>query len=69
MVRPPYVGDKRALVLAFDIGTTFSGVSYALLDPGQIPQINSITRYVPPLTFMMTGSLRVFSQISRADPC
>lgn len=48
MVRPEYVGDKRSLVLAFDIGTTFSGVSYVLLDPGQVPQINSVTRYGAP---------------------
>jgi len=55
MVRPPYAGDKRALVLAFDIGTTFSGVSYSLLDPGQVPQINSVTRCVSPLTPATTG--------------
>lgn len=56
MVRPAYAGDKRALVLAFDIGTTFSGVSYVLLDPGQVPQINSVIRYVSPLTFVTTGN-------------
>lgn len=48
MVRPAYVGDKRALVLALDIGTTFSGVSYTLLDPGEVPQIKSVARYVHP---------------------
>lgn len=45
MVRSSYCGDKRSLVLAFDIGTTFSGVSYVLLDPGQVPEINSVIRY------------------------
>lgn len=50
MVRPAYAGDKRAIILAFDIGTTFSGISYTLLDPGQVPQISSVTRYVLPLT-------------------
>ncbi|KAF9650947.1 hypothetical protein BDM02DRAFT_3092037, partial [Thelephora ganbajun] len=40
-----YVGDKRSLVLAFDIGTTFSGVSYTLLDPGQVPLIKSVIRF------------------------
>lgn len=54
MVRPAYAGDKRALVLAFDIGTTFSGVSYVLLDPGQAPQINSVTRCVSPLILATT---------------
>lgn len=53
MVRPAYVGDKRSLVLAFDIGTTFSGISYVLLDPGQVPQINSVMRSVLPLTFCL----------------
>jgi hypothetical protein len=33
-------------VLALDVGTTYSGVSYAFLDPGAIPQIKGVTRYV-----------------------
>ncbi|KAH9940109.1 uncharacterized protein BXZ73DRAFT_43141 [Epithele typhae] len=41
----PYSGSKRKLVLGIDIGTTFSGVAYALLDPGQIPQIHSVARF------------------------
>ena len=45
--RKPYNGDRRALVLAFDVGTTFSGVSYAFLDKGEVPQIHGVTRYVP----------------------
>jgi len=64
MVRPAYVGDKRSLVLAFDIGTTFSGVSYALLDPGQVPKINSVIRYASPL--MSVTLLKDFSQIPRS---
>ena len=46
-VRKPYSGDRRALVLAFDVGTTFSGISYAFLNPGEIPKIQGVTRYVP----------------------
>ena len=70
MVRPPYSGEKRTLVLAFDIGTTFSGVSYVLLDPGQIPEINSVTRCALPLTSTTpVGSiLRLFPQVPRSDP-
>jgi len=56
MARGAYAGDKRTLVLAFDIGTTFSGISYALLDPGQVPKINSVARSVSPLIFMTTGN-------------
>ncbi|KAI0086059.1 hypothetical protein BDY19DRAFT_895433 [Irpex rosettiformis] len=41
----PYGGAVRKLVLAFDVGTTFSGVSYAILDPGETPKIQTITRY------------------------
>ena len=44
MTRTPYNGTVRKLVLAFDIGTTYSGVAYAFLDPGQVPQINSVTK-------------------------
>ncbi|KAG2353445.1 hypothetical protein BDR07DRAFT_1367118 [Suillus spraguei] len=39
LTREPYKGSTRKLVLAFDVGTTFSGVSYCLLDPGEVPVI------------------------------
>lgn len=68
MVRPEYSGDKRSLVLAFDIGTTFSGVSYVLLDPGQIPKINSVVRYASPLIpATMSNSSERLPQVSRAS--
>ncbi|KAF9783741.1 hypothetical protein BJ322DRAFT_1021545 [Thelephora terrestris] len=44
MTRTPYRGPSRKLVLTFDIGTTYSGVAYAFLDPGEVPQIHSVTR-------------------------
>ncbi|KAI0310023.1 hypothetical protein OF83DRAFT_1034925, partial [Amylostereum chailletii] len=43
--RQPYSGLKRRLVIAFDLGTTFSGISYVLLDPGRPPEIRTVTRY------------------------
>ncbi|KZT00777.1 uncharacterized protein LAESUDRAFT_665281 [Laetiporus sulphureus 93-53] len=43
--RKPYRGLTRSLVLALDIGTTFSGVSYAILEPGEVPQIHGVTRF------------------------
>jgi len=42
--RKPYGGSTRSLVLAFDVGTTFSGVSYAILEPNEIPKIHGVTR-------------------------
>ena len=44
MARTAYNGTSRKLVLAFDIGTTYSGAAYTLLDPGQVPQIVSVTK-------------------------
>ncbi|KAJ2917958.1 hypothetical protein MD484_g2425, partial [Candolleomyces efflorescens] len=41
----PYPGPRRKLVLAFDIGTTYSGISYSILDPGQVPEIKSVNRF------------------------
>lgn len=38
-------GSTRALVIALDVGTTFSGVSYAILEPGEVPKIHGVTRY------------------------
>ncbi|KAF9445268.1 hypothetical protein P691DRAFT_675969 [Macrolepiota fuliginosa MF-IS2] len=43
--RKPYSGPTRSLVIAIDIGTTFSGVSYAILEPGEIPKIHGVTRF------------------------
>ncbi|KDR67667.1 hypothetical protein GALMADRAFT_257920 [Galerina marginata CBS 339.88] len=43
--RSAYEGSYRKLVLAFDIGTTFSGISYSILDPGRVPKIQPVTRY------------------------
>ncbi|KAI0749353.1 hypothetical protein C8Q80DRAFT_1100423 [Daedaleopsis nitida] len=43
--RKPYIGNTRSLVLALDVGTTFSGVSYAILEPGEIPKIHGVTRF------------------------
>ncbi|KAF9478436.1 hypothetical protein BDN70DRAFT_933388 [Pholiota conissans] len=43
--RSVYTGTQRKLVLAFDVGTTFSGISYSVLDPGQVPEIKGVTRF------------------------
>ncbi|KAF9025803.1 hypothetical protein BDZ89DRAFT_1068051 [Hymenopellis radicata] len=43
--REAYCGTRRKLILAFDLGTTFSGVSYAVLDPGIVPEIKGVTRF------------------------
>ena len=41
----PYTGDAK-LVVAFDVGTTFSGISYCILEQGQVPEIDGVTRRV-----------------------
>ncbi|KAI9566246.1 hypothetical protein HD554DRAFT_2025961 [Boletus coccyginus] len=43
LVREPYSGPRK-LILAFDIGTTYSGVSYCILQPGHIPEILGVTK-------------------------
>ncbi|KAH7929514.1 hypothetical protein BV22DRAFT_1080689 [Leucogyrophana mollusca] len=43
--RQPYSGLSRKLVLAFDVGTTYSGISYCLLDPGEVPKVQGVARY------------------------
>jgi hypothetical protein len=44
--RKPYAGFSRGLIIALDVGTTFSGVSYALLEPGEVPKFHGVTRLV-----------------------
>ncbi|KAK7029533.1 hypothetical protein VNI00_014410 [Paramarasmius palmivorus] len=43
--RPNYRGLFRKLVIAFDVGTTYSGASYAILDPGLAPVIEGVTSF------------------------
>ncbi|PPR01388.1 hypothetical protein CVT24_006226 [Panaeolus cyanescens] len=43
--RSPYRGLRRKLVLAFDVGTTYSGISYSILDPGIVPEIKPVTQF------------------------
>jgi len=45
LTRQPYRGLVRKLVLAFDVGTTYSGVSYAILDPGEVPKTLGVNRW------------------------
>lgn len=42
----PYSGPTK-LVVAFDIGTTYSGISYCILERGQVPEVLGVTRPVP----------------------
>ena len=43
----PYSGPQRKLVVGIDVGTTFSGVSYCILDPGVVPLVQGVNRCVP----------------------
>ncbi|KAH7928097.1 hypothetical protein BV22DRAFT_1005636 [Leucogyrophana mollusca] len=43
--RKPYTGPSRSMIIALDVGTTFSGVSYAILEPGEVPKIHGVTRF------------------------
>ncbi|KAJ7511443.1 hypothetical protein B0H11DRAFT_1955116 [Mycena galericulata] len=43
--RTAFSGAVRKLVLGIDIGTTYAGMSYCLLEPGKIPNILPVTRF------------------------
>ncbi|KAF5355161.1 hypothetical protein D9756_005596 [Leucocoprinus leucothites] len=43
--RKPYSGSGRKLLLAFDVGTTYSGISYSILDPGLKPEIHGVHKF------------------------
>ena len=59
--RGPFSGGASKLVMAFDVGTTYSGASYTLLGPGFIREIYRVTRYTP-----LPGSLRIVFPIPRS---
>ncbi|XP_006460478.1 hypothetical protein AGABI2DRAFT_203545 [Agaricus bisporus var. bisporus H97] len=43
--RGSYQGSDRKLLLAFDVGTTYSGISYSILDPGKKPEVQGVYRF------------------------
>ena len=43
--RKSYTGDTR-LVVGFDIGTTWSGISYCIPEQGQVPEVHAVNRQV-----------------------
>ncbi len=46
MTNISYSGLQRTLVVAFDVGLRSSAVSYAILVPGDIPQVRAVTQCV-----------------------
>lgn len=40
-----YLGISRRLVITLDIGTTFSGISYCILEHGEVPKVCNVSRY------------------------
>lgn len=44
--RRPFKGHDCRLFIAFDLGTTYSGVSYTFLGPGKVPYVQTVYRRV-----------------------
>lgn len=46
---PPHLklyNGPTKLVVAFDIGTTYSSISYSILEQGRVPEIFAVTKQV-----------------------
>ncbi|KAN0086237.1 hypothetical protein V8E55_007371 [Tylopilus felleus] len=56
--RRSYSGPPK-LVLAFDIGTTYSGASYCILVPHRVPEVFSVSRQVFPYFLSIYHEARV----------
>ena len=67
--RKPHRGSTRCLVIAIDVGTTFSGVSYAILEPGEVPKIHGVTRSVHITTALLTIARSPHLQLSWTRAC
>ncbi|KAJ7059084.1 hypothetical protein C8F01DRAFT_1370694 [Mycena amicta] len=59
--RTAFTGLKKKLVIGIDLGTTFSGISYCLLEPNVIPKILPVTRF--PAQSRVAGDCKVPSVI------
>jgi hypothetical protein len=42
--RSAYTGTTKKLLVAVDIGTTFTAVSFSILQPREVPQFNEVRR-------------------------
>lgn len=40
--REPYKGHQSKLVVAVDIGTTFTAASFCILEPGVVPEFREV---------------------------
>ncbi|KAL5485836.1 hypothetical protein ACEPAI_6878 [Sanghuangporus weigelae] len=40
-----YTGNKTSIVIGIDVGTTFSGVSYSILRPNVVPEVQQVTKF------------------------
>ncbi|KAF7783241.1 hypothetical protein Agabi119p4_2617 [Agaricus bisporus var. burnettii] len=40
-----YQGFEETLLIAFDVGTTYSRISYSILNPGKKPEVQSVHRF------------------------
>jgi hypothetical protein len=45
--RGPYAGDTKKLLVAVDIGTTFTAVSFSILEPGEPPKFHEVRSRIP----------------------
>jgi hypothetical protein len=51
--RSPYKGTAKKLLVAIDIGTTFSALSFSILQPKEVPQFNEVGLLYLPLTSLV----------------
>ena len=64
----PYNGATTKLCLAFDIGTSFSSISYCILNPGQAPVIRNVNRCDGYTTVAGAMPLTELLQVSSSTP-
>lgn len=63
----PHKGSSIDIIIGIDVGTTFSGVSYAFLRPGEVPEVQTVMRYVN-CTYSSLDNLMLNSfQVYRSD--
>jgi archaellum component FlaC len=59
----PYDGPRRRLILGIDVGTTFSGVSYSILDPGVVPIVQGVNRCVAQCSLRLSVDGIIITQL------
>jgi hypothetical protein len=65
--REAWSGDTKTLLVAIDIGTTFTAASFSILEPGSIPVYQEVSALSNVTHFVLMGGYCSGAQMAQAS--